>query len=102
MTQAQTKEICYERIQRAPETVSALELQELLKSPVLCAALRQILVDSDARGSILLGINLASPQGIAEAQVVQGIARGLSQAVEVFLDLAFPTTEAKETPDATN
>ena len=72
-------------------------LEELLKSSAIRAALHEILVQSD---DVLKNVgmsDLTKEDSIKNALRAQGVAQGLSQAVEIICTLAATPEEEKET-----
>lgn len=61
-------------------------LAELLGNETLRRALRMILCEADAQGTLLIGIDLTDEKERGNAIRMQGIATGLTRAVEMLLD----------------
>ena len=93
------KEKLYNAIQGAEPLAEhhKKELQAVLGNKVVLSALREILLESDTKGSLLLAIDLNTEQGVNSARSVQGMAQGLNRAVEMLVD--FAAEEVKETQD---
>lgn len=76
-------------------------LEDILKLPAIRAALREILVQSDEQLKLIGMSDLTSTDTIQKMIRAQGVATGLSQAVETICGLAStpdnePTAEEKE------
>lgn len=100
MDRETNKEKLYEQIERAGLLLQSdsKPLKELLGNKVFLRALGSILDAADNLGVRLLQENLATPEGIAHAQKLQGTAAGLTTAVEMIIDAALDnTTNTEET-----
>jgi len=80
-----------EMIQRAGamQPADRRELADMLRRPALQRALYEVLVESDANATVLMGINLEDPTDRARGAKAQGVAYGLLRAVERVIDIAF-------------
>lgn len=77
-------------------------LEELLRNSALRAALREVLDQSDDMLKNIGMSDLTNEQAIKNCLRTQGVATGLSQAVETIITLATqPEHETKETDNAT-
>ena len=73
-----------------------IKLRELSNSPLFQKLLTVILKDADSRAELLLNCDLGTPQGIRNASVLQGEARGLTFAVLTITELVAEPDETQE------
>lgn len=79
-----------------------IKLRELGNSPLFQRLLTILLKDADARSELLLNVDLGNPQGIRNASVLQGEARGLTFAVLMITELVAEPDEVETQEKDTN
>ena len=80
--------------QQEPMTSEDREaLKELLTYAPMRKALHEVLKEADTKGTVLLGTNLGTPEGISFAQRTQGEASGLTRAVELLVELTYKESD---------